>query len=81
MIVNYGFLGATAYLGFFLSALVRFVKNSENSPFLLGVAACIVSYMGHNLFCYQQVLCTPFVFLFIALAEYQLRQKAGRESA
>lgn len=81
MIVDYGFLGAAAYIGFFLSALVRFVKNSEDSPVLLCAAGCIVSYMGHNLFCYQQVLCTPFVFLIIALAEYQLRRKAGHESA
>ncbi len=81
MIVDYGFLGAAAYIGFFLSALVRFVKNSEDSPVLLCAAGCIVSYMGHNLFCYQQVLCTPFVFLVIALAEYQLRRKAGHESA
>lgn len=62
MIVDYGFLGAAAYIGFFLSALVRFVKNSEDSPVFLCAAGCIVSYMGHNLFCYQQVLCTPFVF-------------------
>ena len=29
MIVDYGFLGAAAYIGFFLSALVRFVKTAK----------------------------------------------------
>ncbi|MBQ8527260.1 MAG: O-antigen ligase family protein [Lachnospiraceae bacterium] len=75
MAVNGGWIGAAAYLGIFVSALVRFVKKSESRPVLLGFAACIAAYMAHNVFCYQQVLCTPFVFLFIALGEYQIRKK------
>lgn len=73
-VVNYGIVGGAAYLGIFISALVRFVKHSADGPVLLGFAASIAAYMAHNIFCYQQVLCTPFVFLFIALGEYQLRK-------
>lgn len=76
MFMNGGLLGGITYLGIFLSALVRFVKQSENRPVLLGLAACIAAYMAHNVFCYQQVLCTPFVFLFLAIGEYQIRKKA-----
>ena len=75
MFVNVGFFGGIAYLGIFVTALVRFVKNCEKRPLLLGLAACIAAYMAHNLFCYQQVLCTPFVFLFMAIGEYQIRKK------
>ncbi len=75
MLINTGLLGAVAYLGIFVTAFVRFVKNSENRPMLLGLAAAIAAYMAHNLFCYQQVLCTPFVFLFLAIGEYQIRKK------
>ncbi len=75
MFINTGFFGGVAYLGIFVTALVRFVKNSEKYPLLLGMAACIAAYMAHNLFCYQQVLCTPFVFLFMAIGEYQIRKK------
>ncbi len=75
MFVVGGILGAVTYLGVFLSALVRFVKHSENRPLLIGMAACIAAYMAHNIFCYQQVLCTPFVFLFMAIGEYQIRRK------
>lgn len=74
-VVNYGIFGAVVYLGIFISALVRFVKNFEKTPVTLGFAACVAAYMAHNMFCYQQVLCTPYVFLFIALAEYQIRKK------
>jgi len=75
MFINTGFLGGVAYLGIFVTSLVRFVKNSESRPVLLGLAACIAAYMAHNLFCYQQVLCSPFVFLFMGIGEYQMRKK------
>lgn len=75
MFFDCGILGGVTYLGIFISALVRFVKKSESKPLLLGLAACIAAYMAHNLFCYQQVLCTPFVFLFMACGEYQIRKK------
>lgn len=75
MFFNGGIFGGVTYLGIFLSVLVRFVKNCEKRPLLLGLAACIAAYMAHNLFCYQQVLCTPFVFLFMAIGEYQIRKK------
>lgn len=81
-VVNYGIFGGVAYLGIFVSALVRFVKKSADSPVLLGFAAALAAYMAHNVFCYQQVLCTPFVFLFMAFGEYQIRKvKKEKETA
>ncbi len=74
-IVNYGWIGGTMYIGIFISALVRFMKRGANKPLVLGFAAAIAAYMAHNLFCYQQVLCTPIIFLFMAIGEYQLRKK------
>lgn len=81
MMVNEGILGAITYLGIFLSALVRFLRNAQKSPLLVAVAACVATYVGHNIFCYQQVLCTPFIFLFMALAEYQIRLDQKGEMA
>lgn len=74
MIVNYGFVGAALYLGIFVSALTAFIRHAERSPRLVACAACVAAYMGHNLFCYQQVLCTPFVFLIMAFGVYELRK-------
>lgn len=74
MVVNYGFVGAAAYLGIFVSALTAFIRHAERSPRLVAYAACVAAYMGHNLFCYQQVLCTPFVFLIMAFGVYELRK-------
>lgn len=73
MIVNYGFLGAASYIGIFISALAGFVKHAKEEPVLIACAGCIVAYMGHNVFCYQQVLCTPFVIIIMGYGVYLLR--------
>lgn len=73
MIVNYGFLGAISYIGIFLSAFFSFIKHAKKEPALILCAGCIAAYMGHNLFCYQQVLCTPFVIIVIGYGAYIVR--------
>lgn len=62
-----GFLGLAAYLGFFVSGAIFFYKERKQSPFLLAGTLCIVGYVIHNSLCYQQVICTPVVFILIAL--------------
>ncbi|MBO4336887.1 MAG: O-antigen ligase family protein [Lachnospiraceae bacterium] len=77
MIVDGGLLGGVAYAGIYISAMVRFAKRSKELPVLICFAACIASYMCHNLFCYQQVLCTPFIFILMAFGEYRIRNMEG----
>ncbi|SKB57523.1 O-Antigen ligase [Lachnospiraceae bacterium] len=62
-IINIGLLGGLAYLGIFVSAIVVFMKNSVKCPELIGVVMAIASYMAHNFFCYQQIICTPMIFI------------------
>ncbi len=72
-LVCYGILGMAAYVGIFISAFVRFCKKAGEFPFVGAAALCILSYIGHNFFCYQQVCCTPFLFMWIGMAEGLLR--------
>lgn len=74
-LINYGLLGATAYIGIFVTAVRNFAKKQTEQPFMVGMIACIISYMCHNFFCYQQVCCTPFLFLIIGAGMYEM----GRE--
>ena len=46
-----------------------FYRKAKEEPYFIGVALCILSYGCHNLFCYQQVCCTPFLFLLLGIAE------------
>lgn len=70
-----GLFGLISYAGIFVSAFVSFVKKQKDSIYLLAAAGCIGSYFFHNMFCYQQVVCTPFIFIIIGLAEFIIREK------
>ncbi|MCH5279890.1 MAG: O-antigen ligase family protein [Lachnospiraceae bacterium] len=72
-VINYGILGAAAYIGVFLSAIKEFAGKQQEQPVMVGLIACIVSYMCHNFFCYQQVCCTPFIFLLMGVGMYWRR--------
>lgn len=73
-VINYGILGGIAYLGIFVSATARFAGKAAKNPVVIGVMACVLSYVGHNVFCYQTVLCTPFIFLIMGIGEYYARK-------
>lgn len=73
-LVDYGIVGAVAYIAIFVMSWVRSVKYWKKRPVLLAAGAVILAYMGHNFFCYQQVVCTPFIFIVMGTAEYMIRK-------
>lgn len=68
-LVVYGFLGGVAYLGMYVSGIVSYIKAFGKKPIVIAGAVCIASYMGHNLFCYQTVICTPFILVIMGICE------------
>lgn len=74
-VVDYGIIGGAAYIGIFLTSLVRSVKNYKNRPVLLAMGAAVIAYMGHNISCYQQAICTPLIFMVMGTAEYLIRKQ------
>ena len=72
-LINVGLIGAVAYTGIFISGMARFIKKSAVMPETLVPAMCIAAYMMHNFFCYQQIICTPIVFIIIGAGEMLCR--------
>ncbi len=72
--INGGIFGGLAYLGIYATAFWRFIKSAEYDFLLAGVAAAIASYVAYNFFCYQQILCTPFIFILMGIGEYLVRE-------
>ena len=68
-LITSGLLGAAAYMGIFIGGIVRFTKKSAEVPEVIAPALCIIAYMAHNFFCYQQIICTPCIFLIIGAGE------------
>ena len=70
MLITTGLFGAACYIGIFVSALKTFLQKENRNWFTIAVAGSIVSYMAYNFFCYQQVLCTPFIFMLMGFGMY-----------
>lgn len=69
MFVNLGFFGGIAYLGVFVAAFFNFMKKGKEYPQVYAVAIAVLSYVCHNFFCYQQIICTPIIFLLMGYGE------------
>lgn len=67
MLNTLGITGFIVYCGLFLSSLIFFLKKAAGNMIYVCFAACIVGYMVHNIFCYQQVICTPLIFILLGM--------------
>ena len=79
MLFNEGILGFITYMGIFVSAFITFAKRADNAIMTAGTAA-IIGYFLHNMFCYQQILCTPMIFCVMALCAYAVREQSSAGS-
>lgn len=73
MLVTQGILGVAAYIGIFVSFIIRGVKCGEKEKVIIPFVAAALAYMGHNFFCYQQCICTPTVFIMMGIGEMIIR--------
>ena len=67
MLVNTGLLGTVSYIGIFVSS----IKNAQNAinPFIKVIIFGILGYIINNLFSFQQVISTAFVFVLLGILE------------
>ena len=72
--LNFGLFGGVVYILIFVSAIVRCAQNRARAPLAMCCAACVIAYMAHNLFCYQQYICTPYIFIIMGVGECFLRE-------
>ncbi len=72
-LISYGIFGVIAYIGIFVSTVKELLKKWDEYPYLSGFIAAIAAYLCHNFFCYQQVCCTPFIFIVMGCGIYVIR--------
>lgn len=65
----YGMVGVTVWLSVIAGGISYFYKKAKEQPFMIAFALCIMGYACHNIFCYQQVCCTPFLFIVLGIGE------------
>ena len=62
-----GIAGLISYLTMLITGFAVFMKNRDKNPILPAFALCIAAYMAHNIFCYEQVCCTPFFYILMGI--------------
>lgn len=62
-----GIVGLLAYVTMLVTGFTTFMKKRDWNPMFPAFALCIVSYMAHNIFCYEQVCCTPFFYILMGI--------------
>ena len=65
----YGVVGVTAWLAVLIGGIRYFYNSAKNNSFMIAFALCIMGYACHNIFCYQQVCATPFLFIALGIGE------------
>lgn len=78
MLVNTGLFGLISYAGIFLSSIRNALKSTN--PFIKVVLFGILGYIINNLFSFQQVISTPFVFALLGILENLLRKEQKNAS-
>lgn len=74
-LICYGVIGLLAWLTVLCGGIVYFYKKAKEEPFMLAFALCIMGYACHNIFCYQQICCTPFLFVALGIGESLTKSK------
>lgn len=73
MLVNTGLLGLISYAGLFISSVKNALKSTN--PFIKVILFGILGYMINNMFSFQQVISTSFVFVILGILENLLRKE------
>lgn len=73
-LVNTGIFGLLSYAAIFISSIVRLLRAGKKKELLLVAAVSIVAYTVHNMVSFQQVICTPVIFIILGFGEKELRE-------
>ena len=68
-LICYGIVGVVSWLAVLIGGIKHFYDKAKENPIMIAFALCIVGYACHNIFCYQQVCCTPFLFIALGIGE------------
>ena len=74
-LINVGIFGLFSYLFMLGSAIYLCLKNRKEQVLLPAFALCTVAYMTHNIFCYEQVCCSPFFYILLGFGGSLIHSK------
>ena len=79
-IYNVGIMGLASYAGMLVTAIWTFLKHRNENSLLPAFALCTVSYMTHNIFCYEQVCCTPIFYILMGMGSNLIHNRIQKRA-
>ncbi len=79
----HGVVGSILYIGIFISVMLKCFYQNDSihaKPFASAIGLCVLGYMTHNVFCYQQICATGPMFLLMGVATQSMRRRENDES-
>lgn len=79
LLVNIGILGTAAFIGILVTAVKSSFSAAKEHPEYVGFGLCVISYIANDMFSFEQITNTPFLFLVLGLegAALVVYDKAG----
>ncbi len=71
-----GIFGFISYVGIFCSVIYEYIRRlnrNEEDNIVQGIGLCVIAYMTHNFFCYQQIAAAAPIFILIGIASGKSR--------
>lgn len=75
-----GIIGLLAYVTMLVTGFTTFMKKRDWNPMFPAFALCIASYMTHNIFCYEQVCCTPFFYILMGIGSNWIHNQTKKSA-
>ena len=81
--IESGIGAGLAYLAIFVVSIVDSARaavrsmDQEKALYLIALSAAVIGYVGHGVFCYQQALTTPMIFVLMGMAS-NVKEKCQR---
>ena len=73
-----GLFGLLSYASMLVAAVKRFLAERKTNILCAAMGLGVLSYMAHNLFCYQQACGTPILFIVMGIGEAILRKEKDK---
>ena len=66
-LVTVGIIGCVIYVAIIAYSIITYIRLEDNNKYFFVIALCVCSYFVHNIFCYTQIMATPFLYILLGI--------------
>lgn len=74
ILINIGIIGAIAYIGMMVSAIIRFLKAGKRALIVGACGLCLLAFTINNMFSFQQSMSMATIFVVFGIGEFYYKK-------